>query len=70
MGFNDGHRPSPAPRKGNRVTDSQMLKLGQNPGRARTIQEAEQTIENDPLVRALMSQYKTARIVPGSVKSL
>jgi len=32
--------------------------------------EAEQTIENDPLVRALMSQYKTARIVPGSVKSL
>jgi len=25
---------------------------------------------NDPLVRALMSQYKTARIVPGSVKSV
>ena len=38
--------------------------------RARRLAEAEQTIENDPLVRALMSQYKTARIVPGSVKSL
>ena len=30
--------------------------------------EAEQIIHNDPLVRALMAQYKTARIVPGSVK--
>ena len=38
--------------------------------RARRLAEAEQAIENDPLVRALMSQYKTARIVPGSVKSL
>jgi len=38
--------------------------------RARRQAEAEQTIQNDPLVRALMSQYKTARIVPGSVKSL
>jgi DNA polymerase-3 subunit gamma/tau len=30
--------------------------------------EAEHAIEQDPLVRALMAQYKTARIVPGSVK--
>ena len=38
--------------------------------RARRQAEAEQTIQNDPLVLALMAQYKTARIVPGSVKSL
>jgi DNA polymerase-3 subunit gamma/tau len=38
--------------------------------RARRQAEAEQTIQNDPLVQALMAQYKTARIVPGSVKSL
>ncbi|MBC7733142.1 MAG: DNA polymerase III subunit gamma/tau [Bacteriovorax sp.] len=36
--------------------------------RARRQTEAEQTIHDDPLVRALMAQYKTARIVPGSVK--
>ena len=30
--------------------------------------EAEQIIHDDPLVQALMAQYKTARIVPGSVK--
>ena len=30
--------------------------------------QAEQTIHNDPLVLALMAQYKTARVVPGSVK--
>ena len=30
--------------------------------------EAEQIIHNDPLVQALMAQYKTARIVPGSIK--
>jgi DNA polymerase III subunit gamma/tau len=30
--------------------------------------EAERLINEDPLVRALMAQYKTARIVPGSVK--
>jgi DNA polymerase-3 subunit gamma/tau len=30
--------------------------------------EAERLINDDPLVRALMAQYKTARIVPGSVK--
>ena len=30
--------------------------------------EAERMIQDDPLVKALMAQYKTARIVPGSVK--
>ncbi|MBV9890624.1 MAG: DNA polymerase III subunit gamma/tau, partial [Rhizobacter sp.] len=38
--------------------------------RERRQAEAERVIEEDPLVRALMSQYKTARIVPGSVKPL
>jgi DNA polymerase-3 subunit gamma/tau len=38
--------------------------------RARRQAEAEKTIQNDPLVQALMAQYKTARIVPGSVRSL
>ena len=36
--------------------------------RERRQAQAEQTIHNDPLVLALMAQYKTARIVPGSVK--
>jgi DNA polymerase-3 subunit gamma/tau len=36
--------------------------------RERRQREAEQIIHNDPLVQALMSQYKTARIVPGSIK--
>jgi len=36
--------------------------------RERRQKEAEQIIHNDPLVQALMSQYKTARIVPGSIK--
>ena len=36
--------------------------------RARAQAQAEQIIHDDPLVRALMAQYKTARIVPGSVK--
>ncbi len=36
--------------------------------RVRRQTEAEQAIHDDPLVRALMAQYKTARIVPGSVK--
>ena len=30
--------------------------------------EAERIIHDDPLVKALMAQYKTARIVPGSIK--
>jgi len=32
--------------------------------------EAEQIIHNDSLVQALMAQYKTARIVPGSIKPI
>jgi DNA polymerase-3 subunit gamma/tau len=36
--------------------------------RARRQGEAEQIIHDDPLVRALMQQYRSARIVPGSVK--
>ena len=36
--------------------------------RARRQQHAEQIIHDDPLVRALMQQYSTARIVPGSIK--
>ena len=31
-------------------------------------QEAEQTIHNDPLVQDMLAQFKTARIVPGSIK--
>jgi DNA polymerase-3 subunit gamma/tau len=36
--------------------------------RERRQREAEQIIHDDPLVQALMTQYKTARIVPGSIK--
>jgi DNA polymerase-3 subunit gamma/tau len=36
--------------------------------KARRQAAAEQIIHDDPLVRALMAQYKTARIVPGSIK--
>ncbi|MBI5255321.1 MAG: DNA polymerase III subunit gamma/tau [Burkholderiales bacterium] len=32
--------------------------------------EAEQLIQDDPAVRALMSQFRTARIVPGSIKPI
>jgi DNA polymerase-3 subunit gamma/tau len=39
-----------------------------NAERERRQREAEQIIHDDPLVQALMAQYKTARIVPGSVK--
>jgi len=38
--------------------------------RRRRQARAEQEIEDDPLVKALLAQYKTARIVPGSVKPL
>jgi DNA polymerase-3 subunit gamma/tau len=37
--------------------------------RAHRQQHAEQIIHNDPLVRALMAQYETARIVPGSIRA-
>ena len=33
-------------------------------------QEAEQLIHDDPLVRDMLAQFKTARIVPGSIKPL
>ena len=46
--------------------DSPALRA--NAERDRRQVEAEQIIHNDPLVRSLMAQYKTARIVPGSVK--
>jgi len=36
--------------------------------RARRQRQAEQIIHDDPLVQALMQQYSTARIVPGSIK--
>ena len=32
--------------------------------------DAEQTIQNDPAVQALLTQFRTARIVPGSIKAL
>ncbi len=31
-------------------------------------QEAEQIIHDDPLVQEMLAQFKTARIVPGSIK--
>jgi DNA polymerase-3 subunit gamma/tau len=34
----------------------------------RRLQEAEQIIHNDPLVQEMLAQFKTARIVPGSIK--
>ena len=36
--------------------------------RASAQQQAEQTMTADPVVRELMAQFKTARIVPGSIK--
>ena len=36
--------------------------------RARRQAQAEDTIHNDPVVKALLAQFKTARVVPGSVK--
>jgi DNA polymerase-3 subunit gamma/tau len=35
----------------------------------RRLREAEQTIHNDPLVLDMLAQFKTARIVPGSIKA-
>ncbi|MEO5697861.1 MAG: DNA polymerase III subunit gamma/tau, partial [Burkholderiaceae bacterium] len=48
------------------VEDSPALREADE--RARRLAQAEQIIHDDPLVQALMAQYKTARIVPGSVK--
>jgi DNA polymerase-3 subunit gamma/tau len=36
--------------------------------RAQALQAAEQAIQADPVVRDLMAQFKTARIVPGSIQ--
>ena len=38
--------------------------------RAALQREAEDIIRNDPLVLSLMQQFKTARIVPGSIKPI
>jgi DNA polymerase-3 subunit gamma/tau len=38
--------------------------------RERRQRQAEAAIRNDPLVLDLMSQFKSARIVPGSIKPL
>ena len=38
--------------------------------RLRRQADAEATIQGDPLVRELLAQFKTARIVPGSIKPI
>jgi DNA polymerase III subunit gamma/tau len=38
--------------------------------RARLQAQAEDTMHNDPMVKELLAQFKTARIVPGSIKPL
>jgi DNA polymerase III subunit gamma/tau len=38
--------------------------------RARLQAQAEDTMHNDPVVKELLAQFKTARIVPGSIKPL
>jgi DNA polymerase-3 subunit gamma/tau len=48
------------------ATDSPALR--EAAARAQALQQAEQTIQADPVVRDLMTQFKTARIVPGSIK--
>lgn len=51
-----------------RADDSAAKRDLQERTRRQTL--AEQIIHDDPLVKSLMAQYKTARIVPGSVKPL
>ena len=48
------------------VQDSPAKRLAAE--RQRRQQEAEQTVHNDPLVQDMLAQFKTARIVPGSIK--
>ena len=48
------------------ATDSPALRAAAE--RLRRQAEAEHLIHNDPLVQTLMQQFKTARIVPGSIK--
>jgi DNA polymerase-3 subunit gamma/tau len=52
--------------EGGQATDSPAQRAAAE--RARRQAEAEQIIHDDPLVQTLMQQFKTARIVPGSVK--
>ena len=47
---------------------AEVVALREAAKRARRQEAAEKIIHDDPLVRALMQQYSTARIVPGSVK--
>jgi DNA polymerase-3 subunit gamma/tau len=49
-----------------RAQDSPSLRATAE--RDRRQREAERIIHDDPLVKALMQQYRTARIVPGSIK--
>ena len=49
------------------ATDSPALR---DAAQAQTRQRAvEQVVLDDPLAQALMAQFKTARIVPGSIRS-
>jgi DNA polymerase III subunit gamma/tau len=52
--------------QGGEVTDSPALRA--TAWRVQRQKQAETIIENDPVVLALMQQFKTARIVPGSIK--
>ena len=38
--------------------------------RTRRQRQAERTVQDDPLVRSLLSQFATARIVPGSIEPI
>jgi DNA polymerase-3 subunit gamma/tau len=38
--------------------------------RARALKAAEETIQSDPVVREVLAQFRTARIVPGSIKAV
>ena len=48
------------------ATDTPALRAAAE--RERRQRDAEAAIADDPLVRSLLSQYKTARIVPGSIQ--
>lgn len=51
-----------------RALDNPALRLQAE--KERLQQEAEALVHNDPLVRDVMSQFKSARIVPGSIRRL
>jgi DNA polymerase III subunit gamma/tau len=36
--------------------------------RERRVREAERIVHDDPLVQSMLSRFKTARIVPGSIQ--